>query len=112
MIIEKVIIDFLKTKISNCDILAEAPARPFGRLILVQRTGGRGRFVKESTVAIQSYGASLYEAAELNEEVKDAMEQLIEVEPITRVNLNSNYNYTDTATAEHRYQAVFDIFHY
>ena len=54
----------------------------------------------------------MYDAAALNEEVILAMQNLIEVDDVTHVELNSNYNYTDTTTKEYRYQAVFDITHY
>ena len=81
-------------------------------MVFVERTSGSGQFVKESTVAIQSYEESMFKAAELNELVKEAMFDMIELDYITKVTLNSNYNYTDTATKEYRYQAVFDIVHY
>lgn len=54
----------------------------------------------------------MYHAAVLNEEVKAVMEQAIELDEIVSVQLNSDYNYTDTTTNRHRYQAVFDITHY
>ena len=81
-------------------------------MVFVERTGGRGKFLRETTIAIQSYGNSLYEAAVLNEEVIAYMQGLIERDEVTKVTLNSNYNYTDTTTKEYRYQAVFDVIHY
>jgi hypothetical protein len=111
MIIEKVICDYLKTKL-DCPVLPEKPARPFGRMVFVEKTGGSGRFMVSSTIAIQSYDTSMYKAAKLNDDVIDAMNDLIELDDICRVELNSNYNYTDTETKEYRYQAVFDINHY
>jgi hypothetical protein len=93
-------------------VLPEKPDRPYGKMVFVERTGGRGRFLRETTIAIQSYGTSLYEAAALNEEVLEAMQGLIERDEVTKVTLNSNYNFTDTTTKEYRYQAVFDVVHY
>jgi hypothetical protein len=37
---------------------------------------------------------------------------LLSEHDVLSVELNSNYNYTDTSTKEYRYQAVFDIRHY
>ena len=111
MILEKVICDYLYSKL-DCRVLPEKPKRPFGRMVFVERTGGRGQFLKESTVAIQSYEESMFKAAELNELVKEAMFDMIELDSITKVTLNSNYVFTDTATKEYRYQSVFDIVHY
>ena len=67
-------------------------------------------------LTIQSYENSMQKAAELNEEVKhwmlDGMEGLITLNEVAQVQLNSDYNYTDTTTKEYRYQAVYDIIHY
>jgi hypothetical protein len=109
--IELTVCNYLSEKL-DCPVLPEKPDRPFGRMVFVERTGGRGRFLRETTLAVQSYGTSLYEAAALNEEVIEQMMGLVEVSEVTKVTLNSNYNYTDTTTKEYRYQAVFDIVHY
>ena len=109
--IELIICEYLASKLDG-RVLPEKPDRPYGRMVFVERTGGRGRFLRETTIAIQSYGTSLYEAAVLNEEVLEAMQGLIERDEVTKVTLNSNYNFTDTTTKEYRYQAVFDVVHY
>lgn len=54
----------------------------------------------------------MYDAAKLNEELKEVVENMIELDEISNVQLNSDYNFTDTTTKEYRYQAVFDINHY
>lgn len=109
--IEMIICNYLSTKL-DCQVLPEKPKRPFGRMVFVERTGGNGRFIKNTTIAIQSYGTSMYEAAELNEEVIRAMESIWELNEVVKVDLNQNYNFTDTTTKEYRYQAVFDVKHY
>lgn len=111
MTIEEIVCMYLKLKL-NVDALPQKPNRPFHRKVFVERTGGGGRFVRTSTIAIQSYGDSLYEAAALNDEVIEAMYDATDCDAITEVSLNSNYNFTDTETKEYRYQAVFDIKHY
>lgn len=40
------------------------------------------------------------------------MDRLAEHPKISRVQLNSDYNFTDTAQKRHRYQAVYDITFY
>lgn len=109
--IEMTICNYLSTKL-DCQVLPEKPRRPFGRMVFVERTGGNGRFIRNTTIAIQSYGTSMYEAAELNEEVIRSMESIWELDEIVKVDLNQNYNFTDTTTKEYRYQAVFDVKHY
>lgn len=81
--------------------------------VLFEKTGSaKENYLPSSTYAFQSYGKSLYEASVLNARVKEAVESLITLPEIGSVKLNSDYNYTDTATKRYRYQAVFDISHY
>lgn len=111
MTIEEIICNYLTEKLEVV-ALPEKPSRPFHRKIFVERTGGGGRFVKESVMALQSYGDSMYEAAALNDQVIEQMFKAVELDSIINVNLNSNYNFTDVTTKEYRYQAVFEITHY
>lgn len=81
--------------------------------VLLEKTGSsKNNYLSSSTFAFQSYGKSLFQAAQLNELVKDVVEQLVGLPQIGSVRLNSDYNFTDTATKRYRYQAVFDISHY
>ena len=83
------------------------------QFVVIQKTSGkRENFLNSSTIAIQSYGASMFEAAKLNEKIKNLMYDLITVDEVSKVSLNSDYNHTDFETKEYRYQAVFDIHHY
>lgn len=73
--------------------------------------------ITTSTIAIQSVvdslqGGSMLDAMDLNEDVKEAMDGIITLDEIVRVDLNSDYNYTDDSTKEYRYQAVYQITHY
>ena len=44
--------------------------------------------------------------------MKAAMEKIIELDDISKCELNSDYNYTDTNRKKYRYQAVFDIVYF
>ena len=81
--------------------------------VLFEKTGsGENNLISSSTYAFQSYAPTLYEAALLNAELKEALKDLIKLDEISKIKLNSDFNYTDTTTKEYRYQAVFDITHY
>lgn len=83
------------------------------RFILIEKTGSsKSNHIKKSVIAFQSYAKTLYEAASLNEAVKTAVEGAISLSAIGSVKLNTDYNFTDTARKEYRYQAVFEITHY
>ena len=112
--IETIIIDYLKSKTSaGANVFAEKPKAPPTSFIVIEKVGGGAdNHIPRATVAIQSYGASMLDAASLNEEVKAKMADIITRNDVSSCQLNSDYNYTDTSTKQYRYQAIFDIVHY
>lgn len=110
--IEKILLDYLRERLS-VPVYTEEYGKMPERYVLVDKTGGGGStYLKEATVAIQSYGKSLYEAAVLNEQVKEEMDNIIELDVISKCSLNSDYEYTDTTRKKYRYQAVFDLVYF
>ena len=87
------------------------PDKPF---VVIEKLpgGGKENHINSSRIAVQSYGNTLFEAAVLNERVKELMDQMVALDEVSKVSLNSDYNFTDAATKRYRYQAVFDIIHY
>ena len=81
---------------------------------VIEKTGGGviDGVIYSATLTIQSYGATLLEAAQANEVIKALMAGAIELSVVARARLNSDYNFTDTTKKLYRYQAVFDIIHY
>lgn len=111
--IEEKVISYLNGLKLSADVYAMVPATKPNKFFVIQKTGSsRINGVDSSTIAIQSYGSTLLEAATMNQEVKDAMLDFIEEPYISAVELNGDYNYTDTAQKQYRYQAVFVITHY
>ena len=110
--IELIVKNYLSTKL-EIPIVFEHQKNLPKRFILIQKTSGsRENFLNSSTIAIQSYAESMFESAKLNEKIKNLMYDLINVDEVSKVSLNSDYNHTDLETKEYRYQAVFDIHHY
>ena len=110
--IEKIVLDYL-TDTMEVPAYMEMPENPPNRFLVLEKTGSsEENLIFYATVAVQSYGKTLADAAELNEQVKAAMNQIAELPSVTRCQLNSDYNHTDTLTKRYRYQAVFDITHY
>lgn len=105
--IEKIIIEYLNRYIRA---YLEMPKNIPERFVLVEKTGGsRENCINRATVAVQSYAGSLTGAAELNEEIKEAMLKMTELETIGSCELNTDAYFPDTTTKKYRYQAVFDI---
>lgn len=110
--IEQTIYEYLGEKLSVKVYLEEEPDTPDEYVLIEKTAGGKVNYISRATVAIQSYAKSLYRASEINEDVKNAMEEIVTLDEISRCTLNSDYNYTDTTRKKYRYQAVFDIVHY
>lgn len=88
----------------------ERPPSAVLPFILIEKTGSsQNNNLSSATFAIQSYGRTMLDAAELNQLVKSAMNNLDDMDEVSACHLNSDYNFTDTRTKEYRYQAVFDI---
>ena len=110
--IEQIVRDYLEEQLGIPVRMEEEAGLP-EEYIVVEKTGsGQTNHIKRATLAVQSYSSSLYQAASLNERVKEAMEKIIEMDDISKCELNSDYNYTDTARKKYRSQAVFDIVHF
>lgn len=110
--IEPTVITYLSGKLS-VPVSGGVPASPPEKFVTVEKTGGSvENLIRSSTLAIQSWAPSIAEAAALNDEVIDAMSGILILGDISSVELNSDYNFTDTTRNHPRYQAVFDIVHY
>jgi hypothetical protein len=110
--IEVTIYNYLNNALS-VPVYTELPKEKPKRYVVLDKIGSsKENHLLSSTIAFQSYAESKYEAALLNEQVKEAVENMIELDEIAGVSLNNDYNFTDTTTKEYRYQAVFDINHY
>ena len=110
--IEQIVRDYLEEQLGIPVRMEEEAGLP-EEYIVVEKTGsGQTNHIKRATLAVQSYSSSLYQAASLNERVKEAMEKIIEMDDISKCELNSDYNNTNTARKKYRYQAVFDIVHF
>lgn len=108
--IELIMLNYLKNAL-YVPVYMEEPAEPQTDMyVVMEKTGSsQTNHINTATMAIQSYGGSMYEAAALNEVVKSAVENAIQLNEISAVRLNSDYNFTNTSTKRYRYQAVYVI---
>lgn len=88
----------------------EQPADPPDDFVVIEKTGSSTEnHIETATLAIQSYGGTMYKAAVLNETLKQYMDAAVALPNVSSVKLNSDYNYTDVEKHRYRYQAVFDV---
>lgn len=97
----------------NIPVFLEQPINKPDKYLLIERKGmGEENHLGGSLFMFQSYAESMYQAALLNEEVINAVKDLIVVDEIVSIKLNTDYIFTDVTSKRYRYQAVFDIKHY
>ena len=78
--------------------------------VLIEKTGSScSDFVKSATIAIKSHADTKYNAARLNESVKNAMDNIIILDEISSSKLNTDYEFTDMTKKKYRYQAIYDL---
>ena len=112
MMIEKIILDYLNNEL-DVPVFMEVPKYAPSEFVVIEKTGSSKQdFIYTAMITFKSYAPTMYQVAELNESVKTAMDNAATLPEISRSQLNSDYNYTNTQTKSYRYQAVYDIWHY
>ena len=107
--IEETIVEYLGENL-NVPVSVMHPEKPPQSYVVVERTsGGQTNQINRATIAIQSYGPTMFTAGLLNEEVKEAMEGILELDSIGRCHLDNDYMFTDITRKQPRYQAVYDL---
>lgn len=114
--IELTVLNYLKNAL-DVPVSMEKPTSNIEEYVVIEKTGAdRENYIDSAVLAIQSYSDTLYNAAELNEKVKEAMlgdgvttYGIIASTDISKCSLNSDYNFTDQQIKSYRYQAVFDL---
>lgn len=110
--IEKTILDYLGEHLT-VPVYMEEPIDKPASYVLIERTGSsESDLIESTTLALQSYGASLYDAAALNMAVKTRIKQAVKLPSVSAVYINSDYNFTDTETKRYRYQCVAVVTHF
>lgn len=109
--IEKTILDYLSSEL-GVPVYTEKKIQS-GRYVVIEKVGGgETNHIKRASIAVQSYADTMYEAALLNEQVKETMSGIVALSTVSSCKLDSDYNFTDTVMKNYRYQAVFDLVHY
>lgn len=112
--IEKTIYDYMKRRFDGqIPVYMSYPDKAPPRFYLLEKTGGSiENRIAYATFALQSYGVSVNDAARMNLAGINAMLDAAELDSVSAVKLNSDYNFTDTTRKRNRYQAVLNVTHY
>ena len=109
MLIEQTIRNYLIGKIPNVPIEVEVPKS--GDKFVVLRVIDRGRinYIDAVTVEFMSYGKSKLEAAELDELVRTAMFDIVELGSIFSSKIGGGNDNYDEELKKYRYRAYFNL---
>lgn len=110
--IEMTILDYMSENLP-VPVYMEFPSEPPNRFVVLRKGGSeRENLVDTSIFVADSYAESLLEAAKLNEQVKAALDSLVELDAVSCSKRGGDYPFYDTQNKHYRYQAVQNITHY
>lgn len=109
--IETIILNYLSDSLEVPSYL-NPPADKPDEYIRLRKSGSSGdKFIETAIFIFLSVSTiTLQNAAQINDSLKNALFDMPGIiAPVSRVELNSDGNFTDTTTKEYRYQAIFEI---
>lgn len=112
--IEITVLNYLKEHLS-VPVFMEYPKNAPTEFVLLMKTGSSNVIngcLRSCAFAIRSYSDSLYNASDLNEELKTAMKEIIWENSIVECSLNTDSPSFDNEHKRYRYHALYDIKHY
>lgn len=109
--IEEKLREYLMGKL-NLPVYCEIPENLPDTCVAIDRIGGgMTNRMHNARFAVQSYGTSLKNAAELNESVKAALDSADIHSFCMAAKLENDYNFADLERRKHRYQAIYEIYY-
>lgn len=108
--IETTVKTHLETMLEGIPVYMETPTNVSGKFVVIQLADrGRENLINEVTMEIRSYADSKYDAAVLDESVRDAMDALNQSD-IT-AHLGGGNDATDTSLKKYRYRCYYNLYY-
>lgn len=108
--------DFLRARLADLldvPVGLQEPQPPAQRYVVLQKTGSRCvNYLHSASFAVQSCAPTKAGAAELNEQAKAALLRLLELDNISKVDIETDYDFTDPARKVARWQALVRLTYY
>lgn len=110
--IEIVIKEFMERRL-DAPVFFEFPEKALDYFIILKKEGNpRENMLDSALLVVDSYGPSHLAAAMLNETVKTALDDLVQLPQISASRRGGDYPAFDTKNKRYRYQAVQNITYY
>lgn len=110
--IELTVKEFMEGRLSVPLYMEFPEDAPESFVVLRKGDSGREDFLDSAMLVVDSYAPSLLGAAQLNEQVKAVLDDLISLDTVSSSRRGGDYPLTDTKNKRYRYQAVQTITHY
>jgi len=112
VLIEIVILNYLKERLQMQEIYPEMPDKLPNRFItfdIIDRD--KQDYINVVTIEFKSYAESQYQAAVLDERLREAIEDMTEVDEIGSVKIGGGDNGKDTTHKRYRYRCIYNIWY-
>ena len=97
----------------DAPVYFEFPENPTDYFLVLKKDGNpRENLLDSAMLVVDSYGPSLLAAAMVNESVKKALDDLVQLPGISASRRGGDYPAFDTTNKRYRYQAVQNITYY
>ena len=105
--------DYLETNLNNISVVMEYPKNPPEKFVMLQLAdGGCINHIDAATFFVTVNAPSLYEAAQLRDQVKDIMLGATELACISSARLGGDRADIDTANHVYQYDLTFNYYYY
>lgn len=109
MLIETTIRNYLLEKIPNVPIELEVPKGESKFVVFRVIDRGKANQIYSATIEFMSYGASKLQAAELDDLVRTAMDDIVELPTIFSSDIGGGNDDYDEELKKYRYRAYFNL---
>ena len=107
--IEVDIIKYLSQAL-GVSVTGEKPTKKPKEYVVIEKIdGGRTNYIDAITISIMSYSDTLLNAAKLDERVKEAMFNIVELDNISSARLGGGGQSIDKQTKEYAYESIFNL---
>ena len=112
MIIEAVVLAYLKQKLNTDEVYMEIPEKLGGSFVTIQRVDASKRnLINAATLEIQAYAPTKYECALLDEQVREAMDNFAEEPEISASKFGGGNDSANTQIKKYRYRCYYNIYY-
>lgn len=111
MIIEKIVLDYL-TETLSAPVVIETPTADLTEYVIFRLyDSGKENHINSATIEFECYSDSKYNAATLDEKLREAMENIVVLNEISASKFGGGSDENDSELNRYRYRSFFNLFY-